>query len=216
MPFNPLPTKSKTFAEQNEEQVAEEITKSLVQLYEQDIDTYFEFVRGINFFESITVNDYSNDREEITFAKWLKLSKEMLEKGYADLVARSSIQLVEDVCRYSKLRLAPTLTELAMKLDKIGQVAKVKLEKAESILEELETLKEQNKRLQIENAEMKKLCEECYEKFASATAETEQVDATVDRPAGKQLKKGSPQKINRSTEGGIAEFILQQQANKEK
>jgi hypothetical protein len=159
---------------------AEEISTDMIALYEKDLQTYMEFIETFDLSQNITVDDYTlitdedgkliNERGKITYQEYISKSKQMINKGFTDLVARSAVQNIDDICRYMKVRVMSTLMEMAHKMSEIHTASLDKTTKAVAVLEENKVLNERNlllaQQLELiskENIELKTLSEQAFD-----------------------------------------------------
>lgn len=142
--FSPIPMKSRTMQDLNIEQRNADV----IAQFNTKNETLFRFAQSINFFENKTVNDFSEDKEIISYAEWIKKARNKLNKGFTVMVAESGIKNIEDICWFTKNRLSTQITELANNLDQINQFLEERQSDYDELKEENFNLKDTNHQLE--------------------------------------------------------------------
>lgn len=152
------------------EQLQEKLSQDMAEEWEKDIELYFQTVQKLNFYENTTVNDWSNDREIITIAEYLEICRQNMNKGFCVEASERLWQIVDDLCKWSKSRLSPVLTEHAHKLDQTKKAIQVRNERLEEEyasarkeLEDAQATIEAAEQVRIDNIDLKAALESAIE-----------------------------------------------------
>jgi len=129
------------------EQARERYVEELTVMFEKDIELFEEYVSKLNIYESMTIDDWSHDRDKIAIYQYLQKCEVMMSKGFSVEVAKRLLKLYHDTCMWSVEKLSPVLSEYSRKLDAINEDLKAKVESQNEEIKETREVLQESKEL---------------------------------------------------------------------